>query len=295
MHPKYSIIIVTFKRDARLAETLARLGQCLAGRGDWELLLVDNNADGVDRTPVVTQLGGRVIVQSENTGCTGGRNAGIAEASGDYLLFLDDDALLVSEEPLRTLDGLFADLSIGAIAFRSFDGQSGEMDMREFPHTDKSKDPSIGFETFRFIGVGHALSAKAIEAVGPFRHDYFYGMEEFELSFRLMKAGYRIVYEPSLQVRHMKDAAGRLPKVAAVERHVINKIKTAWLHLPLGLSILSVSAWSVRAVVLSRGRANLPRMVSELAGWLRDNRKARAPMTAAVLARIAATGGSAWR
>lgn len=293
--PKHSIIVVTYRRDDRLRATLERLSDRLSSRDDWELVLVDNNADGVDRSDFINGMPGRLVVQESNTGCTGGRNAGISAARGDILLLVDDDALIETKDPLGELDRIFGDETVAAVAFRSVDGSTGEADPKEFPHTDKTLDPTTDFDTFRFIGVGHALRADVLRKIGAFRQDYFYGMEEFELSFRLLKAGYRIRYEPVLVVRHMKDSAGRLPKVAAVERHAINKLKTAWLHLPAHLALMTLVAWTGRAVILSRGRANLLSMASELRGWIAEHRHDRRPMNRAVLHRIAGMGGSAWR
>ena len=43
----------------------------------------------------------RSVALAENVGIPAGRNVGAAEATGDVLLFLDDDAELVGDRPAR--------------------------------------------------------------------------------------------------------------------------------------------------------------------------------------------------
>lgn len=48
--PLYSIVILTFAREGILAGTLDRLAGHLGDRRDYELILVDNNVERIDRT-----------------------------------------------------------------------------------------------------------------------------------------------------------------------------------------------------------------------------------------------------
>lgn len=93
-----TIIICTYNREKYLLETLTRLA---ANRyvGEWELLLVDNNS--TDTTPEICKtfatkhptLPFRYIVETQQ-GLSHARNRGMAEAKGDWLVFLDDDAFV---------------------------------------------------------------------------------------------------------------------------------------------------------------------------------------------------------
>jgi GT2 family glycosyltransferase len=49
---RYSIVILTYARDAVLAEVIDRLAPALAGRTDCEVILVDNNPDAGDRAGI---------------------------------------------------------------------------------------------------------------------------------------------------------------------------------------------------------------------------------------------------
>ncbi|MFE0387072.1 CDP-glycerol glycerophosphotransferase family protein [Streptomyces bungoensis] len=91
--PRFSIIVPVFKVQGYLRECLdSVLGQSY---GDFEVVAVDDRSpDGcgaildeyADRDPRV-----RVLHLSENVGLGRARNAGLEQAKGDYVLFLDSD------------------------------------------------------------------------------------------------------------------------------------------------------------------------------------------------------------
>src|ERR1035438_10111695 len=116
---KVSVVLCTYNRCQSLARALesiaaSQMPECV----DWEVLVVDNNSK--DRTREVTvecclRYPGRVRYLFEaRQGLSNARNAGIQEASGEVLAFMDDD---VTVEPnwLRNLTSpLFGGTWVGA-------------------------------------------------------------------------------------------------------------------------------------------------------------------------------------
>jgi GT2 family glycosyltransferase len=294
--PRISTIILTYRRDDALVDTITRLRPHLEGRVDHEVILVDNNADGTDRSAMLCGLPGRCIVLGGNLGVTGGRNAGIRAASGEILVFLDDDSLIEGDVGLydRLVGRFDGQPTLAAVAFRSWLRARDQSDPAEFPHTDKSLPRDTEFETFRFIGAGHALRRSALDEVGLYPESFFYGMEEFELSFRLMKAGYRIVYDPSFTVTHMKADNGRLVRRDVVERMYANKLFIAWCHLPLKEAVLCAGAWAVKTVLDSRDPRSVLRAIRSFTKNARIENVRRRP-SQDVVNRIRDLGGIAWR
>ncbi|MET9871327.1 glycosyltransferase family 2 protein, partial [Streptomyces sp. NPDC006386] len=91
--PRFSIIVPVYKVQGFLRECLdSVLGQSY---GDFEVIAVD------DRSPdgsgaILDEYAARdarvrVLHLPENVGLGRARNAGLAEAAGDYVLFLDSD------------------------------------------------------------------------------------------------------------------------------------------------------------------------------------------------------------
>jgi GT2 family glycosyltransferase len=92
---KLSIIIPTHNRLARLRQVLAALARQTYPREQFEVIVVsDGSSDGTDAylQSGATPLPVRAILQ-ENQGVAAARNAGIAAAAHELLLFLDDDVV----------------------------------------------------------------------------------------------------------------------------------------------------------------------------------------------------------
>ena len=84
---KLSVVVPAFNEEKLLGETLA----CIRTAADpWEIIVCDNNS--TDRTAeIARQAGARVVFEPVNQ-IARARNAGAAQASGDWLVFVDADS-----------------------------------------------------------------------------------------------------------------------------------------------------------------------------------------------------------
>jgi GT2 family glycosyltransferase len=98
-HTPVSVVIPTFNRGPRLRATLdSILASDTKGLDAVEVIVVDDGST----PPAETALGNVAvpspfslrIVRQENAGVGGARNRGFREATGDVVLFVDDDVLL---------------------------------------------------------------------------------------------------------------------------------------------------------------------------------------------------------
>jgi glycosyltransferase involved in cell wall biosynthesis len=89
-----SVVIPTWNNAGRLAVTLETLASCrIPHRLRWELIVVANNCTDHSRA-VVSQFTNRVpvvYVEEPRQGASHARNAGVAMAVGELLVFADDD------------------------------------------------------------------------------------------------------------------------------------------------------------------------------------------------------------
>jgi GT2 family glycosyltransferase len=297
LNPRYSLIIISFKRDDVLKENLEYLSGMVGHRDDCELVLIDNNEDSTDRAPYLESFRKALYYKpGKNRGVSGGRNDGISRAKGAILIFIDDDAFIQPADfPDLVGQAFEADPRLGAIAFKSINFYTGKIEPAEFPHTDKRRDPNKRFLTFRFIGVGHALRSSAIAEVGLYVDDFFFAAEEFDLCWRLIKHQFKILYLPDIWVRHKHDPGGRMSGKHVVEQMLLNKLRLGYMHLPSRYFLLNAALWSGFAIKLSHGRASLPRVWLRFFGWWRQNRAKRVPMKSAAVAYIRECGGVIWR
>jgi glucosyl-dolichyl phosphate glucuronosyltransferase len=95
--PRLSVVVCTYNRAELLDKCLRSLEEDLAERPHIEVIVVDNNSQ--DRTREVidryaaSHSGFRYVPEAQQ-GLSHSRNRGCEEAVGDYLVYLDDDALV---------------------------------------------------------------------------------------------------------------------------------------------------------------------------------------------------------
>jgi GT2 family glycosyltransferase len=295
--PKLSIVLLTYARDDAIEDLLAHIRPMVADRRDVEIVLVDNNGDGQDRSGMLAGFPRvRFCATEKNLGAALGRNRGIEIATGEYLLFIDDDALICPADFVDRVLGLFQRFpKAGILAFKSLSFYTNELIASEFPHTDKRLSPDRPFKTFRFIGVGNAVRRDVFEKVGLYRAEFFYGGEEFDLAYRTIKAGYEIWYTPEIWVLHKHNPKERLPSISAIERNYGNKLKVGFLHLPRHVRLINMAAWTVFSIWRSRGRLSCRRVFRDFHAWVSQNRGARQPLGREARAYIRSCGGAIWR
>jgi glycosyltransferase involved in cell wall biosynthesis len=94
--PVYTVALCTHNHLDRLRRTLADLAAITSPRAPWELLIVDNGCtDGTTEYLVNRQwlqpAAAVRVVREDRLGLSHARNRAIAEAEGDYIVFIDDD------------------------------------------------------------------------------------------------------------------------------------------------------------------------------------------------------------
>lgn len=93
----FSIIIITRNRAGIIANVLRTLKSLDYPADQYELIVVDNGSDDGTQTVVRNEMLPGLnwqLIEEAVPGMCRARNAGIARASGDWIAFLDDDALV---------------------------------------------------------------------------------------------------------------------------------------------------------------------------------------------------------
>lgn len=184
------------------------IGNCLesifaAPDEDWEVIVVDD-CSGDGSAEVARRYPCRLIRLEKHSGASAARNAGAFHSRGDILFFIDADCLF-QKETLPTVRKALArypeDFVLGGTYtptphdpgfFSLF--QSVFINASE---TKKSADPDYV--------ASHAMVIRAaiFKKIGGFRENFLPILEDVELSHRLRRAGYKLVMDPGLQVRHI--------------------------------------------------------------------------------------------
>jgi GT2 family glycosyltransferase len=222
--PRASIIIVAYGRrdvtEACLASLDAALGDAI---GDtWELVLVDN-ASPDDTLELLRAWGdvATVVALTENRNFSGGCNAGAAAASGEVLVFLNNDTV-VGPGALEALVDQATEPGVGAVGPRLLypDGtiqHAGVWMMREATgrvvpyhlfHHEPGDLPQAAVITDLDCVTGACLVVPAarFDALNGFDETYVNGWEDVDLCLRIRSAGDRIVYRGDVVIVHDEGA-----------------------------------------------------------------------------------------
>lgn len=182
-------------------------------------------------------------------GVARGRNR-VAEVAGTpWLLFLDDDAMLLGGEAVaagaRVLE---RDPAVAAVAFPQADAEG-----RAYPAGAQPSASTVPARVRTFFGYAHLLRSEALRSVGGFREILEINGEERELSLRLLDAGYSIVHLPDATVAHVAAAEGRADPRRLLLLHVRNDVFSALLNEPLPVALASVPVRLARYFRMRRG------------------------------------------
>jgi len=254
-----SVILITYGRKEDLESCLDSVLK--QEYNNYELIIVDNNEDELISN-YLKELISRIKYKdkvryykvNKNLGVTGGRNFGIKKAKGDILVFIDDDAFLENKNAFQKIHSIFfKDSQIGALSFKIINYYSKKIERKEFPHKNKRLDPDKQFETSYFIGAGHAIKKEIFNSIGLYSEDFFYGMEELDLSFKIIDIGYKIYYYPEVIVWHKQSLEGRLTEKEKWQKILENRIKVSIRNLPWKYIIFSTLIWSVKVFIEVKG------------------------------------------
>lgn len=225
--PKISIIIVSFNTRDILHACLSRLFEVTLDL-PIEVIVVDNHSKDASADMVEQVFPNVRLLRSEiNLGFAAGNNLAFKEATGEFILLLNPDALIEPGALQKALAHIETDSSIGLGGGRLLDEHgilqpSARMypsllneflvisglaarfpKSRFFGRFDRTWDHSNQPARVDWVPGAFALIRKsALNAVGPFDERFFLYYEEVDLCRRLNKAGWTIWYWPDVVVRH---------------------------------------------------------------------------------------------
>ncbi|OGC69528.1 hypothetical protein A2415_05245 [candidate division WWE3 bacterium RIFOXYC1_FULL_39_7] len=202
----------------------------------FEVVVVDNGSTDGSQAAVgnlKSQISNLKLVQNiKNLGFAKGNNRARNVVTGEYILFLNSDTLLIENTFKKTVDYIKNKPEIGAITVKQI-LPSGKLDRdcrRSFPTPWVALTHFSGLDRFfpkskllgrywrgylsedetqevEVIQGSFFLSLKKVlDEVGWFDEDYFLNGEDIDLSWKIRRAGYRNVYYPKTSIIHLKGA-----------------------------------------------------------------------------------------
>jgi GT2 family glycosyltransferase len=257
---------------------------------------VVDNASPDDALATIADLPVQTIRAGRNGGFSSGCNLGAASGSGEYVLFLNPDAVLSPADLERLTAVLDRDDDTGLVGPRILGGH-GELLLsrrrlprlrstfaqalflhRVFPRATWADELvrdlaayETGSEADWVSGACMLVRRSAFEAIGGFDDGFFLYCEDTDLCVRLRAAGHSVRYEPSAVARHVEGSSAPRSELLAI--HACSRVRYAQLHYrrpaawleAVGLALLAIThagvAWPRRRSV-ARGHAAALRAVA---------------------------------
>jgi GT2 family glycosyltransferase len=249
-----SVVIVNYNAwpdVLRVVATLATAPEVAAGRA--EVVVVDNASQGAIPAELRDLPDGvRLIARGDNGGFAAGVNAGWHAARGRWLLVLNPDVVVApgwlgavvdrtrhfdndGEPPgvvgfgLRNADGSHQG-SVGAFPSlpRTLWEQLIPRPRRKYQADWRTRPGPVAWVT----GACMLVNAELLAVLGGMDEDFFLYYEEVALCRSAWGTGWRVEYDPTLAVTHLRPLQNRAvsPKMRVITRH--SKLLYFSKHLP---------------------------------------------------------------
>lgn len=245
---------------------------------DFEVIVVDNASSDDSAAMVRKEFPGvRLIVNDTNRGFAAANNQGMHVARGRYYLLLNSDTVMLDgaiqkttafadEHPEAGLVGCRVQRADGTLSQTAIMYPSllnialGLLRLDQyFPRHwffDRERMGDWGYDTERDVptlgGCFLFLRREALVDVGGFDEKYFMFAEEMDLCRRLKKGGWRLLFFPGAEIRHLHGASARL----VPDRMQVQRRKSLLMFLTDSRG--PVTAWVANLMYLAGTLVRLP-------------------------------------
>ena len=227
-----SIIIVSYNTRELLRDCLYSLFENTKSLS-FEVIVVDNeSSDGSARMIQEFFPKVKILNSGENVGFGRANNIGIKEARGRNIFLLNPDTILLNNAIKILSDFLDShdEVAVCGGNLYNVDKEPTHSFLRYLPSVFGELDQLTGYKlakwrygkSFEFnhdncpLSVGYITGAdmmikkKVLEEVGYFDTDFFMYFEETELTYRIRKAGYKIMSVPESCIVHLEGKSHSL-------------------------------------------------------------------------------------
>lgn len=207
-----SAITVAFHSEATLEACLVSVREA----GVTETIVVDNGATPQARASATAQ-GATYLPQPSNQGFAAACNRGAMAARGDYLLFINPDALLSATSLTTAANFLTAHTNVGIVGLLLCD-ESGQPEPQAFgsaigvgqllwrklvPSRTLTRPLACGWVS----GGALLIRREVFWEVGGFDPAFFMYWEDVDLCYRVRQHDWRVVVVPAAPVRHQRGGS----------------------------------------------------------------------------------------
>jgi GT2 family glycosyltransferase len=219
--PKVVVVVLNWNGKKDTFECLQSLEHL--DYPNYEIIVVDNASTDGSQKFIKENFPRITLIENErNLGFGGGLNVGIVKArnrGADYVLCLNNDVIVDRRILIELVKvGELSDKIGGLCPMEYYYSEPNRINYaggivrlvggRIYGHgeLDKGQFDKVR-ETWLLCGPAMMLKLKALSDVGIFDTSYFYGPEDTDLTLRLIKKGYTIMFVPSAKLWHKRRGA----------------------------------------------------------------------------------------
>ena len=197
---KVSVVIPAHNAQETIGEAVAQSLAQAKGPMEVDVVVVDDGSN--DNTAKVAQAAGAMVVRQENAGPAAARNRGWESANGQFICFTDSDCIPRAGWIENLLDG-FTDQQIGAVA-GSYDIANNNSWLARWVQQEiMERHKRMGSFVRAFGSYNVAIPRYVLQATGGFNPVYRRASgEDNDLSYRIIREGWRIAFRPGAKVAH---------------------------------------------------------------------------------------------
>lgn len=207
-----SVVIPTYNRKEQITKTLISLFNQIYPKNKYEIIVVDDGSnDGTEmviKELIKTSPCKIKYYKQKNKGPAAARNLGISKAEGDLILFTDDDCILTESWIDNIISG-YTSPRIGGVGgpLKISANENNIISQYYSFHKINETPPFINNDELAFLITGNASYKKdLLIKVGGFDETFNApGGEDPELSYRIRKLAYTLIYKTDAIVYHYKN------------------------------------------------------------------------------------------
>jgi len=229
---KVSIVIVSYNTLELTRDCLQSVQDSVGSDPGVEVLVVDNASSDGSQDMIAREFPeARLIRNEENAGFARANNQAFALATGEYLLLLNSDTVVLGSVIADSLDYMDARPEVGAMGCRVLNTDRtvqrtcsdvpsilnlvllttglwkapwprwfGRYQLRGWDRDTERDVPVVS-------GCYLLVRRSCVDEVGPLDEDFFFFGEETDWCVRIKQAGYRVVFAPVGEIIHHGSAS----------------------------------------------------------------------------------------
>ena len=236
---KLSVIIVNYNVEHFLEQCLYSVRRAMQNV-DGEVIVVDNNSiDGSNRMVKHKFPEVKLVENKDNRGFSVANNQGIKISKGEYVLLLNPDTVVEDDTFISIVDFMDKHDNAGALGVKMVDGSGKFLPESKrglptpeasfykmfglsklFPKSRRFSKYHVGYldedETHEIeilAGAFMLIRKKVLDEIGLLDETFFMYGEDIDLSYRVIKAGYKNYYFPETRIIHYKGESTKKSSV----------------------------------------------------------------------------------